>query len=356
MQSKALDQIEAVNPCGTSDTRVGAVPYTIPLMKKGDPMKILIVMTGGTIGSSFDGGSINVRADGKSAVVDRYLSEHDHIQFDTVHPLNILSERITCDDYNTLAEALFDIDFAAYDGVIVTAGSDSLAYLSSFVGLLLGDCPIPVMIVAANKILTAPDSNGYVNFSCAVDLIGQGVRGVLAPYRNTDGVTYVHAATDLRQADFGDDFDSFHGAYGIFENGVLHEKRPYLAQRIPQVFDRERLPLISDNVLMLTPYPMQDYTRIGTDGVRAVLHTLYHSATLDADRFVPWMQAHPELPVFLAPLHSGRKRYQTTVDAMGAGAIPLCDIAPECAYMKLLLACAQDEMPITEFMKDGKAE
>ncbi|HBE15460.1 MAG TPA: L-asparaginase, partial [Ruminococcaceae bacterium] len=71
-------------------------------------MKILIVMTGGTIGSSFDGGSINVRADGKSAVVDRYLSEHDHIQFDTVHPLNILSERITCDDYNSLAEALFD--------------------------------------------------------------------------------------------------------------------------------------------------------------------------------------------------------------------------------------------------------
>ena len=332
------------------------VPYTIPLMKKGDPMKILIVMTGGTIGSSFDGGSINVRADGKSAVVDRYLSEHDHIQFDTVHPLNILSESITCDDFNILAKALFDVDYTKFDGVIVTAGSDSLAYLSSFVGLLLGDCPIPVMIVAANKILTAPDSNGYVNFSCAVDLIGQGIHGVLVPYRNSDGLLYVHAATDLRQADFHDDFDSFHGAYGVFENGVLHEKRPYLAQPIPQVFDRERLPLINDNVLMLTPYPMQDYTRIGTDGVRAVLHTLYHSATLDADRFVPWMQAHPELPVFLAPLHSGRKRYQTTVDAMGAGAIPLCDIAPECAYMKLLLACAQDEMPITEFMKDGKAE
>ncbi|WP_405342863.1 asparaginase domain-containing protein [Ruminococcus sp.] len=313
-------------------------------------MKVLLIMTGGTIGSSFDGGSINVRTDGKSAVVDHYISEHGDVRFDTVHPLNILSERITCDDFNTLAKALFDIDFFAYDGVIVTAGSDSLAYLSSFVGLLLGDCPIPVMIVAANKILTAPDSNGYVNFSCAVDLIGQGTRGVLAPYRNTDGVLYVHAATDLRQADFCDDFDSFHGAYGVFKNGALHEKRPYIAQHIPQVFDRDHLPQLSDNVLQLTPYPMQDYTRIGTDGVRAVLHTLYHSATLDADHFVPWMKAHPELPVFLAPLHSGRKRYQTTVDTINAGAIPLCDIAPECAYMKLLLACAQVEMTITAFM------
>ena len=313
-------------------------------------MEILLIMTGGTIGSSFDGGSINVRSDGKSAVVDRYLSEHTDIQFDIVHPLNILSESITCDDFNILAKALFDVDDTKYDGVIVTAGSDSLAYLSSFAGLLLGDCPIPVMIVAANKILTAPDSNGYVNFSCAVDLIGQGIRGVLVPYRNTDGVMYVHAATDLRQADFCDDFDSFHGAYGVFENGALHENRPYITQRIPQVFDRDHLPRLSDNVLQLTPYPMQAYARINTDGVRAVLHTLYHSATLDTDSFVPWMQAHPELPVFLAPLHSGRKRYQTTVDAIGAGAIPLCDIAPECAYMKLLLACAQDEMTITAFM------
>ena len=314
-------------------------------------MEILLIMTGGTIGSSFDGGSINVRSDGKSAVVDRYLSEHDHIQFDTVHPLNILSESITCDDFNILAKALFDVDDTKYDGVIVTAGSDSLAYLSSFVGLLLGDCPIPVMIVAANKILTAPDSNGYVNFSCAVDLIGQGIRGVLVPYRNTDGVMYVHAATDLRQADFCDDFDSFHGAYGVFKNGALHENRPYITQRIPQVFDRDHLPRLSDNVLQLTPYPMQAYARINTDGVRAVLHTLYHSATLDADPFVTWMKAHPGLPVFLAPLHSGRKRYQTTVDAIGAGAIPLCDIAPECAYMKLLLACAQEKMSIQAFMQ-----
>ena len=314
-------------------------------------MNILLIMTGGTIGSSFDGGSINVRRDGRSAVVDRYRSEHGDVQFDTVHPLNILSESLTCDGCNTLAKALFDVDTAAYDGVIVTAGSDSLAYLSAFVGLLLGDCPIPVMIVAANKILTAPDSNGYVNFSCAVDLIGQGARGVLVPYRNTDGVLYVHAATDLRQSDFFDNFDSFHGAYGVFENGVLREKRPYTAQHIPRVFDRGHLPRIGDNALMLTAYPMQDYSRIGTNGVSAVLHMLYHSATLDSDRFVPWMQAHPELPVFLAPLHSGRKRYQTTVDAIDAGAIPLYDIAPECAYMKLLLACAQDELTIEDFMK-----
>ena len=122
----------------------------------GDTMEILLIMTGGTIGSSFDGDSINVRSDGKSAVVDRSLSEHTDIQFDTVHPLNILSESITCDDFNILAKALFDVDDTKYDGVIVTAGSDSLAYLSSFVGLLLGDCPIPVIGMFANESIFDP--------------------------------------------------------------------------------------------------------------------------------------------------------------------------------------------------------
>ena len=313
-------------------------------------MKILLIMTGGTIGSAFDGGSIDVRPDGRSAVVDRYTAEHSDVLFDTVNPLNILSERVSADDFNILAKALYDIDDSNYDGVIVTAGSDTLAYLSAFVGLVLGGCALPVMIVAANKILTAPDSNGYENFCCAVELIKKGLRGVFVPYRNSDGVAYVHSATDLRQADLSEDFLSLHGAYGMYENGSFTEKRPYIGQRLPAVFGRENLPHISDNVLLLTPYPMQDYTRINTDGVRAVLHTLYHSATLDSPRAVGFVRSL-SVPFFIASVRAGQKPYATTKEIIEAGAVPLYDIAPECAYMKLLLACAQEKMSIRDFME-----
>ena len=313
-------------------------------------MKILLIMTGGTIGSAFDGGSIDVRPDGRSAVVDRYTAEHSDVLFDTVNPLNILSERVSADDFNILAKALYDIDDSNYDGVIVTAGSDTLAYLSAFVGLVLGGCALPVMIVAANKILTAPDSNGYENFCCAVELIKKGLRGVFVPYRNSDGVTYVHSATDLRQADLSEDFLSLHGAYGVYENGRFTSKRPYIGQRLPAVFGKENLPHISDNVLLLTPYPMQDYTRINTDGVRAVLHTLYHSATLDSPRAVGFVR-ELDVPFFIASVRAGQKPYATTKEIIEAGAVPLYDIAPECAYMKLLLACAQEKMSIQDFME-----
>ena len=315
-------------------------------------MNILLFTTGGTIGSVFDGNSINV-SDSGCPVVERYLSENTHacVQFDIRSPLNILSESITADDLNTLAKALFEADLSDYDGVILTVGSDNLACLSAFVGLLFGGRGVPICLVASDKVLSDPEANGTANFACAVELIRQGRSGVYVPYRNSGGVMYVHSATELRQADLSDDFYSFHGAFGVFENGVLYEKRPYIAQRIPPVFDKDHPPRIADNVLLLHPYPMQDYGRIGATGFKAVLHTLYHSATLDSERFIPWMKAHPDFPVFLASFRGGRKLYQTAVDAIEAGAIPLFDIAPECAYIKLLLACAQGVMSIKEFMK-----
>ena len=326
--------------------------FAMTMIRSRYNMNILLFTTGGTIGSAFDGNSINVSHKGCS-VVEKYLSENTHacVQFDIKSPLNILSESITADDFNTLAKALFEADLSDYDGVILTVGSDNLAYLGTFVGLLFGGCGVPICLVASDKVLSDPGANGTVNFACAVELIRQKKSGVYVPYRNSDGVMYVHSATDIRQADLSDDFVSFHGAYAVFETGTLREKRPYIAQHIPPVFDRDMPPQIDDIVLLIHPYPLQDYSGIQPVITRAALHTLYHSATSDSERFIPWMKAHPDFPVFLASFLSGRKLYRTAIDAIEAGAIPLYDIAPECAYVKLLLACAQGVMSIKEFMK-----
>ena len=315
-------------------------------------MNILIIATGGTIGSSFDGESINVRADGRSEVIDRYLSARPDVQFDIRQPLNILSERVTCEDFNTLAKSLYEADFSRYDGVILTLGSDSLAYIASFVGLLFGERDIPIMLVAANKILSAPDSNGYENFCCAVDLIEQKATGVYVPYRNSDGVMYVHSATDIRQADLSEDFFSLHGAYATYD-GKLNPLRNPIAHTVPKVFSSEKPPRISDDVLLLHPYPLQDYSAISARGKKAVLHTLYHSATLDSASALVFLDSLGGVPFYIATLREGQKPYATTKEIVEAGAIPLCDIAPECAYMKLLLACAQDQMSIKSFMEEN---
>ncbi len=312
-------------------------------------MNILLIATGGTIGSAFDGVSINVNSDVQCAVAEEYEAKHDGVRFDIRKPLNILSESLSADDLNTLSKVLLQTDYSGYDGVILTVGSDNLAHLSAFVGLLLSDCEKPVCLVATNLILSDPAANGKENFACAVELIRDGREGVFVPYRNDDGIMYVHSATDIRQADLSENFYSFQGAYATY-NGELHELRSYVKQSIPKIFNSDVLPAISNNVLLIHPYPLQDYSRVSAAGARAVIHTLYHSSTMDIESARGFIDSLGDVPMYLSSFRSGRKLYQTAVDAKEAGAIPLYDISPECAYMKLLLACSQDKMTVREFM------
>lgn len=317
-------------------------------------MKILVIATGGTIGSTDSGASIDVSAERSCAVVSLYQKDHPDVLFATLSPVSLLSEQISFKELNILAKTLLTMDAAPYDGLIVTCGSDNLGYLSAFIGLLTCRLKKPVAIVASDKVLTDPSANGYVNFCAAVRLIERGEAGAFVPYRNSDGVVYVHAATDLRQADESDDFFSFHGAYAIFENDDIILMKNYIQHIIPPVFDAEHLPMITDNVMLIHPYPLMDYDAIPLGGKRAVLHTLYHSGTLDSEGAVSLIKRLGDVPLYLASLRSGRQFYRTTADAVAAGAIPLYDISPECAYMKLLLACAQDRMSIRCFMEEER--
>ena len=194
-------------------------------------------------------------------------------------------------------------------------------------------------------------ANGYANFRAAVSLIRRGERGAYVPYRNSDGTMAIHSATDIRQADLSEDFYSFHGAYAVMKNDDIILKRNYIQQRIPAVFNSNYLPKITDNVALIHPYPLLDYDALRFDGKRAVLHTLYHSATLDSRGTAALIKRLGDIPLYLASFRSGRERYRTAAEAIEAGAIPLTDIAPECAYVKLLLAAAQDKMTVREFME-----
>lgn len=314
-------------------------------------MNILIIATGGTIGSVYNGESIDVSAERSCAVAEMYTKEHEGVSFTARSVLNILSERISAEDLDLLAREILTADIAPYDGVIFTCGSDNLGYLAAFIGLLVADMDIPVAVVASDKVLSDPAANGYPNFCAAVRLIARSESGCYVPYRNSDGVMYIHSATDIRQADLSDDFYSFSGAYAIMDSDIIIPHKNYVKQTIPAVFSSEHQPRISDNIALIHPYPLLDYSAIDLCGKRAVLHTLYHSSTLDSEGAKALMGRMGDTPMYLASFKSGKARYQTAVDIIEKGAIPLTDISPECAYVKLLLAGAQDEMPLRVFME-----
>ena len=82
--------------------------------------KILVLFTGGTIGSATNDGIIDVEREGKYAVVEAYKSAYgDDVEFECRQVLNILSENMGFSGWEKMIHEINSIDTALYSGVIL---------------------------------------------------------------------------------------------------------------------------------------------------------------------------------------------------------------------------------------------
>lgn len=293
-------------------------------------MKILVVLTGGTIGSSYNNGVINVNTDSTLPIINEYSKIHNNeVCFESVAPINILSENISKSDFESLYIALMAINFSEYDGIILTCGSDTLAYISSFIGLLFSDKNIA--IVATNRMLSLEGTNGFDNFEMAVDVLKRKDNMVVVPWKNSNGTMNVYDATTLLPCDFKDDVYAF-------------GNRQELKCKFSSV------PLLINDILMITPYPLLSYQQFNLDKVKAVLHLTYHSATANMKELIEFKKRcdEKEIPIYLCGIKNNQKIYASTKKLIDVGIVPLYDIAYPCAYIKLLLAVNQNKLTIEE--------
>ena len=322
-------------------------------------MKILLIMTGGTICSRMIGTTLD--SDAASAVpllVDRLKNDGFEAEFEVVQIMNTLSENMTPRRYDLLLDyfrSLGKDKLRNLDGVIIAHGTDTLAYTSSLIAVALAGFSLPVFIVSSNHTLDRPEANGHANFRAACELVKRRFgRGVYVPYRNSDGIVYLHRGAQLLQcANFSSDFFSR-------DMLPLSAARPY-AVALPYESDCAEMPLIRmkrplGSVLMLTPYVGLDYSKISIDGIGAVLQRSYHSYTACVDKQPDgsaseysalglltrcndagigfWLGGVPETE----GLTSGT--YSSTAELIRAGARPVLALTYETAYAKLMVACS----------------
>lgn len=306
-------------------------------------MKILVILTGGTIGSNVKNGIIDVAA--KPMLVNMYEQIYGkNVKFDVVQPLNILSENMEPKNWKAILEALRTSE--GYDGAIIAHGTDTLSYTSAAVGYVYCMSSIPIILTGANKPLSEPDSDGIRNFKDAVDIICSGIlKGV---YTVFEGKVYV--ATRIMESDsYEDKYRSYGGkAFAEIHDGKLDicchlgKNNGLLIKNIPD-FDKK--------VLFIRPYPGIDYRKINTDGYAAVIHYLYHSGTADA-RVCEFMN-QCKLPFYAASFKPDAKLYASGNKLLKAGAIPLYNISPEAAYVKAVIAYNQTQIPPIDYMKNN---
>lgn len=317
-------------------------------------MKILVLLTGGTIGSSVSGGVISADEGTSSLLTQLYCQRFGrHHVFTVKRIMNTLSENLGRESLSRMLSAVLSERLEGYDGLIITHGTDSLAFSAPLAAFVLRGLPCPAAIVSANYPLEDKRSNGVYNFASAVALFagGEAEKGcVYVPWRNSKGENLIHLASRVRRADcYSDDVSSFGSEpFGRVENGVF-VKNPDMRELPQDAFDFSVTDFrIEKSVLMLPVYPTFDYSLIKFEKENspcAVLLCLYHSATTctageseSACLFIERCRKQG-IPVYGCSFkYRTGNFYETAVKLLESGLIPLENISEEAAFAKLTFA------------------
>ncbi len=250
-------------------------------------MKLLTVFTGGTISCSEADGVLSPDSQNGSYLLGMARQAGVRDDFETVQPFSVLSENMTAAHLRALRACIAERLGEGYDGVIVTHGTDTLAYTAAYLDFVFGAQETPVVLVSANYPLRDSRSNGLQNFVAAADFLRTGEKGVFVAYHNTgDRQTTIHRGREvLPQTPYEDSvFSLFMQPYGWMENGVWtrNPDHPQTAQDDLSACE------LNGRVLFLRPYVGMVYPAL--PDVKAVLLEGWHSGTLPT--------ATPELQAF----------------------------------------------------------
>ena len=300
-------------------------------------MKVLVIFTGGTIGSRVKDGWISADNSTKYTLIQNYENKFGQdVCFDTREPYYLLSENLSANNLNLLINSVGQGLKEDVDGIIVTHGTDTLHFSAAAVHLSFNSYDKPIVFVSANYPLEDTRSNGQANFEGAVALIKSGVKsGVYISYQNPDGKHYIHKAD--KALSFSESDDSIYSLarkpFGIYENKTV--------KILDTIDEASSLGVISfcdkPKILVITAMP-EDSFDYSVEKYNAVILRPYHSGTLNTENIYlrKFLETAREkgIPVFLSNAPSGTT-YETAKNYECLGITPLSDSTFASAYIKV---------------------
>lgn len=295
-------------------------------------MKINLVATGGTIGSRYENDQY-VISDAATEQIAAVLGA-DAVFGD----FKIHSAGVDFADLNTLRLTIERALQDNPDGVVVTHGTDTLAFTAAYLAYAYASTRVPIVLCAADRPLTDDDSNGYDVLRAAKSFIARGTRGVFVMYKNPGEVVRIHHGARLIPAHMHEDFYFSVGRGNNFaDTGLMRG------------FDFE---LKNGKVLCIVPYVGMDYSAYDMTGYSAVVQVAYHSGRINTVKFNEFANKHPEIPMFFS---AGKKKYPANTFAPNVVQCPY--VTQTALYIKVLLGLHNNVKDIKSFvMKNACGE
>ena len=144
-----------------------------------DKKKILLLTTGGTIASIPGGEGLEPR---RSEVMELALDQLRNFYEITVDDVMCLdSSNITPEEWQLIARRIFE-QRTGFDGIVVSHGTDTMAYTASAVTFMLPDIDLPVVFTGSQLPLADMLSDGPSNLRTAFAMAASGKSGVFLAF------------------------------------------------------------------------------------------------------------------------------------------------------------------------------
>jgi glutamyl-tRNA(Gln) amidotransferase subunit D len=318
--------------------------------------RVAIVSTGGTIASRVDYRTGAVRpaltAGDLYAVVPE-LSDVAEVKAEIL--FSILSENMTPKYWSELARKIAQIVKAGVDGVVVTHGTDTLGYTAAAMSFALQNLPVPIILVGAQRSSDRPSSDAATNLLAAVKMAtGPIAEVVVAMHKGLgDESILIHRGTKVRKS-----HTSRRDAFKSINISPLAEVREGEVEILVKGYQKRdttrKLSLkekFEPQVALIKTYPGIDprviefYKEKNFKGIVFEGTGLGH---LPEECFPPIRDAISKGVVvgMTSQCIAGRVRmtvYETGMDLLSMGVIPLGDMLPETATVKMMWVLGQTE-------------
>lgn len=305
--------------------------------------KILVLTTGGTISSvNSTNGLIPTNASKK---IEKILEDETSII--TIKNIMVLdSSNIQPEEWKIIATEAYNA-MPLYDGIIITHGTDTMAYTASMMCFMIQNPTVPIVFTGSQLPLNHPLTDAYLNLKCSLAMAKTGYCGIFIVFDRK--IILGCRAVKVRTNGFSA-FESINlKSFGhINSNGLLIRK-----EILPQYSKIPKLVLdIETNVFLLKLTPTTNPSVIDlliASGIKGIVIEAYGAGGISFIRrdFVSKIKnaTNANVPIVVCSQclyeESNFHIYEVGNKAIQNGAIEALDMTTESAVCKLMYALGQ---------------
>ncbi len=341
------DTIESLEKLGFHEA-VYKIPEKEFPSDPGKP-KVKLLGTGGTIASRLDyrtGAVIPAFSPGELYGSVPELA--DICNLHTEKLFGIFSENMGPEQYISLAQHIGEAIRDGYDGIVIGHGTDTMHHTAAALSFMVQDSPVPIVMVGSQRSSDRPSSDAAQNL---INAVSTAARGDIAEVMvcmfgpTSDRYNLLHRGTRVRKM-----HSSYRSTFrtigdiplGKVENGVV---TPFVGSHKRRRKDREaRVQAVFDERVTLVYY----YPNMQPDIIDALVDCGYRGIVIAGTglghvnrKIYPALErAHRAGVLLFMTLQTlwgfvQMYVYETGREILGLGVVPLSNMLPEVAYVKL---------------------